>query len=131
MSAVDEDQELDALGAAMVEERIERGADGAAGVEDVVHQDDVAAFDVEADLALFDDWTDIAGGEVIAIEADVEHAGLDGLALDGLDELTDTLRKRNAAALDADEADVGGAVVALYDLVRETDEESVLPTRGL
>ena len=37
MAAVDEDEQLHALGAALVEESVERGADGAAGVEHVVH----------------------------------------------------------------------------------------------
>ena len=50
------------LGAAVVEERVERRADGAAGVEHVVHQDDVAAGDVEADVALGD------GGAGAAVE---------------------------------------------------------------
>ena len=54
VAAVDEDEELDALGAAVVEEGIEGGTDGASGVEDVVHKNDVAAGDVEAELALVD-----------------------------------------------------------------------------
>ena len=62
------------------------------------------------------------GGEVVAVEADVENAGVDGGLLDGLDELGDALGEGDAAALDADEAEVGAAVVALDDLVRETDE---------
>src|SRR6185437_15467514 len=130
MATVDEDEELDALGSAVVEECVERGTDGAAGVEDVIHQDDVAAFDVEADLTLLDDRTDVTRREVVTIEADVEHAHVDGLALDGLDELADTLRERNAAALNADEADVGRAIVALDDLMRETDEGALDLRRG-
>ena len=56
------------------------------------------------------------------MEADVEHTGLDWLALDGLDELADPLRERNATALDTDEADVRGTIVAFDDFMRKTDE---------
>src|SRR4051794_25278350 len=44
MSAIDEHQQLHARRASLLEEAIERGADGAAGVQHVVHQDDVLAF---------------------------------------------------------------------------------------
>jgi len=122
VSAVDEHEQLDALGAALVEEGVEGRADGAAGVEDVVHEDDVAAIDVEADVAFFDDRARACGGKVVAIEADVEYAGIDGRFLDGPDELGDALGEGNAAAFDADEAEVGAAVIALDDLVRQSDE---------
>jgi len=51
MTAVDEDGELYAARASMVKEGVKRGADGAAGVEDVVTDDDVAALDVKANGA--------------------------------------------------------------------------------
>jgi hypothetical protein len=122
VAAVDEDEKLNGLGATVVEERVERRADGAACVEDVVHENDVAAVDVKADFAGFDDGLLVLGGEVVTVEADVEHAGLDGGLLDGFDKLADALGERDSAALDTDEADVGGSVVALDDLVCETDE---------
>jgi hypothetical protein len=122
VSAVDEDEQLHALGAPLVEESIEGRTDGTAGVEDVVHQDDVAAIDVEADFAFFDHRARACSGEVVAIEADVEYTGIDGRLLNGLDELGDALGKGNAAALDADEANVGAAVIALDDLVCKPDE---------
>ena len=86
MTAIDEHQELDAAGTAMIEEGVEGGANGAAGVEHVVDEDDVAAVDVEAERAGDDDGADVAGGEVVAIEADVEDAGVDGVLLDAGDE---------------------------------------------
>ena len=125
VAAVDEDEELDGFGAAVVEEGVEGGADGAAGVEDVVHEDDVAAGDVEADVTFFDDGADVAGREVVAVEADVEDAGVDGVVLDGADDFGDALGEGNAAALDADEAEVGGAVIAFDDLMGEADEGAV------
>ena len=51
MAAVDEYRQLHAARAAVIEQGVERGADGAAGIEHVVAQDHVAAFDVEADGA--------------------------------------------------------------------------------
>src|SRR5439155_535627 len=64
VSAIDQDEELDGLGATVVEECVKRGADGAAGEEDVVHQDDVAAGDVESDVALGDGGAGAGGGQV-------------------------------------------------------------------
>ena len=104
MAAVDENEELYALWASVVKERVQRGADGASGVEDVVHEDDVAAVDVEAEVARFDDRTDVAGSEIVAIKTDVEDAGFDGLFLDGLDHACDALRERDAAAFNPDQA---------------------------
>jgi hypothetical protein len=43
VAAVDQHQQLHARRPAVVEQRVERGADGAAGVQHVVHQDDVLA----------------------------------------------------------------------------------------
>ena len=43
VAAVDEHQQLHARRAAVVEQRVQRGAHGAAGVEHVVHEDDVLA----------------------------------------------------------------------------------------
>jgi hypothetical protein len=122
MAAVDEHEQLHALGSALVEEGIEGSTDGPPGVEDVVHEDDVAAVDVEADVAFFDDRAWACGGKVVTVKADVKDAGIDGRLLDGPDELGDALGKRNAAALDANETEVGAAVIALYDFVRQSDE---------
>ncbi len=49
VAAVDEHGELDALGPAVVEERLDRGADRAAGVEDVVDEHDGPAVEREVE----------------------------------------------------------------------------------
>ena len=59
MAAVDQHQQLHARRAAVVEQRVERGADGAAGVEHVVHQDDVFALHRKRDLGGADHRLDI------------------------------------------------------------------------
>ena len=43
VAAVDQHQQLHARRAPVIEQRVERGADRAAGVQHVVHQDDVFA----------------------------------------------------------------------------------------
>ena len=49
MAAVGDDCELDAVGAAVVEERLDRGSDRAAGVEDVVDEDARAPLEREVE----------------------------------------------------------------------------------
>src|SRR5205807_8111164 len=50
VSAIDEHEQLHAARASMVEEGIERGANGAARVENVVDEDDVFVSDIETDV---------------------------------------------------------------------------------
>ena len=52
MPAIDQHEQLHTARASVVKQRIERGANGAARVQHVVHQDDVASVDVETDVAL-------------------------------------------------------------------------------
>jgi hypothetical protein len=85
MSAIDEDEELNAGGAAVIEEGIEGGAGGAAGVEDVVHEDDVFALDGEGDFGGVELGLGAYGREVVAIEVDVEDAYGDFPVFEGFD----------------------------------------------
>ena len=55
VAAVGDDGELDARRAAVVEERLDRGADRAAGVEDVVDEDAGAALEREVELRVADE----------------------------------------------------------------------------
>ena len=76
VAAVAEDGELDPARAAVVEERLDRGADGAAGEEDVVDEDDGALGEVEVDVGGVDDRLrgGRLGADVVAVEGDVEVA---------------------------------------------------------
>jgi len=125
VATVDEYEELHGAWATVVEEGVESGADGAASVENIVHQDDVAAFDIEAQGSGDDDGLGVAGGKVVAIEGDVEDTGIDRSLLDLFDQYGETLGDRNAAALNADEAEVVTAFVLFDDLVCEADEGAV------
>src|SRR5450631_3791401 len=77
MSAVDQDGQLYAAGAAVIEEGVEGSANGAAGVEHVVAEDNIATRDVESNCAGSDDWTNVGSGKVVAVKLDIEKAGVD------------------------------------------------------
>ena len=62
-TAVDQDAELNAAGAAVVEERVEGGADRAACIEHVIAQDHIAAFDLASDCAGSDHRAHVGGGK--------------------------------------------------------------------
>src|SRR5205814_205394 len=102
MAAVDQDEKLNSGSPALVEERVERGADGAAGVEHVVHQDDVFAFDGKRDVGGVDDGLVGDGGEVVAVEVDIQNAHGDLALLEALDFLGEALGERDASAANAD-----------------------------
>ena len=80
VAAVDEHGELDARGPAVVEERLDRGADRAAGVEDVVDEDARPALEREVELRRADERLRVerslaaADVDVVAVEGDVERA---------------------------------------------------------
>ena len=76
VAAVAEHGELDPLRAAVIEERVDRGAHGAAGEEHVVDEDDGPAGEVEVDVRGMDDRLRRGrlGADVVAVEGDVEVA---------------------------------------------------------
>ena len=123
MAAVDDHGELDARRAAVVEERLDRGADRAARVEDVVDEHDRATFEREVELRLTHEWLSVqrrfaaADVHVVAVERDVDGAELGGLPRTLLDQAREALRDRHAACLDADECDLAQVGVGLDDLV--------------
>src|SRR5581483_7826116 len=125
MTAVNEHSQLHAARTAMIEERIQRSADGAAGIKHVVADDDIAAFDLEANGAGGDDGTDAGSGKIVAVELDVEHARFDRSLFDGRDELAEPLGERNSAALDADEGQVGAAVALFHDFVGQPHQRAL------
>ena len=98
---------------------------GAAGVEHVVDDHDVLAVDVDGNSRLPDDRPRADGLEVVAVERDVERAlrHLGFLALG--DGRYDLRRELDAAALNADDDEIVGAVVQLDDLVGHAPERSI------
>ena len=79
MAAIDEHRELHPLGAPVVEEGVDRGADGASGEQHVVDEDHGAAVEVEVEVGGVDDRlrAGLASVDVVAVEGDVEVAERD------------------------------------------------------
>ena len=74
VAAVDEHGQLDARGSAEVDQLVERGADRAAGEEDVVDEHHGAAVDREEDVGALGDGLRGQAREVVPVERDVEGA---------------------------------------------------------
>src|SRR2546428_1430358 len=126
VTAVDENRELDRLRPPEVDERVHGGADGPAGEEHVVDQEDPFPLDGERDVGAVDHRVLEAPVEVVAVERDVDHAERNRRSgLDLVDGLADALREVHAARADADQRQTVGTFVVLEDLVRDADEGSL------
>jgi hypothetical protein len=101
VSAVDKDGKLDAGGAAVVDEFVERGADGAPGEKDIVKEDDVRAFDREGEVGPADGGDGAEVVEVISVEGDIEGAER-SLASAGAEDVIDASAEDGAAGVDPD-----------------------------
>ncbi len=98
LAAVDERHQRDRLRPAVVEQLVHRGPDGAAGVEDVVDEEELPVGDVERNLARLHRLVEARLAVVVAVERDVEPAERDlepELAVQALGE-------PGAAGVDAD-----------------------------
>jgi hypothetical protein len=125
VAAIDEDTERDALGATKIEETVHGGADGAAGVEDVVDEDQVHGVDAERNIRGLQDglWSDF--GEIVAIESDVERADGHFDAVDAAHGLRDALGQGHSAAANTDEGEIFCAATFFHDLMGEALQGAV------
>ncbi len=110
---------------AVVKQRVQRGTNGAAGVQHVVHQDDVFAGDREIDFGgavhgLFGN-----SREIVAIKIDVEEADRDGEILKILDFFGEPEREGNAAAADSDKGQALQILGFFQDLVGQPHQRAV------
>src|SRR5439155_5076211 len=98
MAPVDENRELHPRRPPELEQRVYRGPDGAARIEDVVHEHDGPTLDRDGNRRRTDHRSRTC---VVAMEADVERSyrELDPAALEH--EHLQTARERNAAPVDA------------------------------
>ena len=126
VAAVAEHRQLHPPRPAVVEERLDRGAHGAAGEEDVVDEDDGALGEVEVDVGGVDDRLrgGRLGADVVAVEGDVEVAdrqlGPGQLA----EEDVQAAGEHGAAGVDADDREPLGIRVLLGDLVGDPPQRS-------
>src|SRR6476620_1469132 len=102
-TAVDERGQPDARRPAVVEQFIHRGADGAPGEQDVVHQHERPAFDVEWNSRALDVAMQSDELVVVAIEGNVECAERNRETERGMK----PLREPYAARVNADESGIG------------------------
>ena len=62
------------------------------------------------------------GGEIVTIKRDVERADRYFGFLDAAQNLRQPLRQRHAPAHDADQTEVGDAIILFHDLVRQPNQ---------
>ena len=124
VAAVGQDGELHLRRAPVVEQRLDRGADGAARVEDVVDDDDRPAVDAEVQPAGVHDRRLGARADVVAVEGDVELAQRDVVLEQIAQQALQALGEDRPATVDAHEGDAVSGIVVLHDLVRDSHERT-------
>jgi len=115
-AAIDEHRERYVRRAAEVGQLVECGAHGAPRVQHVVDDHHSLPVEIPGKIGGADDGTRADGLQIVAIERDVEGAARDGDVLALLNRADDAVRELHSAALDADDDQIGGAVVQLDDL---------------
>jgi hypothetical protein len=131
VAPIGEAGELYARGAAVVEQRLDGGADRAARKEDVVDEHASHPLERKVQLGVPHDrlWVDRslspAHAYVVAVERDVDGAELDLVARQLGDQMPEPLGERHAARVDADERDALQIGVPLDDLVRDAREAAL------
>ena len=130
MAPVDETRELYTGRPAVFEERLDRRADRAARVEDVVDEDARQPFERELEPRRLDDGLRADGNDaashpdVVAMEGDVDAAERNLNVGEVGDQAAKTVRERDAARVDADERRAVEVGIALDDLVRDARERA-------
>lgn len=119
MSSVDQDGQLHRTGPTQVREPIEGCSHRAAGVEDIVDEDDGAAPDVDRDRRATQTGTG-APVEVVPVQPDVQLPYRDLHPFEPFDALGDGVSEWDSPGVDTDQDDVRGTVMAFDDLVSDT-----------
>jgi hypothetical protein len=130
MSAVDKDRQADGPRATVVDERIHRRADRAAGEEHIVDEDHHASVDRERDLRLAHHRRVADARQVVAVQRDVDRTERDVYALIRADRRLDARGERVAARANTDDGQMGEVTVTLDDLVRDPRDGSADIVRG-
>jgi hypothetical protein len=122
VAAVDEDRELHGARTPYVVQRVEGGADGAAGEEHVVDEDDQPAVDaVTGDLGA-GQRTRRVHAQVVAVHGDVEGADRDRAAGDLRELVGQPAGQEDTPGGNAEEHHVVGALGAFDDLVGDAGQ---------
>src|SRR5690606_30992691 len=121
MAAIDEDGKLNAVGSTKIVEGIHCRANGPAVEQNIVHEHNSLAVDIEWDFS-WPHWRRNPAVQVIAMHADVEAAGGNVVSPDLLKQSGQSLGQRNATALDPDEDDFAAVFIALGNFVGHASE---------
>ena len=124
VAAVDEDRELDAVGASEVAQRVHGRADSATGVEHVVDEDDGFALECELDVG----HVDLRGKillDIVAVERDVQAPDGDLEPLDLFDAAGELGREHVSPGNDPHQRNRRGAVVRFENLMSDTRERTL------
>src|ERR1051325_3272795 len=127
VAAVDQHGQHDLARAAEVDQGVGRGAHGAAGVEDVVDQHHDLVVDRLGELGRLDHRLRGDGGEVVAVEGDVEDPEGGGRLLHLRDLRGHPLPHRHSAAADPDDEKVVDAAVLFDDFDGHAADGAVHP----
>jgi hypothetical protein len=119
VTAVDQADQLDGAWSAQVDQRVQGGARGAAGVQHVVDQDDRLVRDVDRDAGRAQGARRVLV-DVVALQRDVELTEWDAGAFELANALLEPAREWHAARLQADQDERLDAVVALDHFVSQT-----------
>ena len=128
MAAVGEARKLDAGGASVVEERLDRRPNRSAGVEDVVDEHARPPLERKVELRRADERLRVlrrlaaAHLDIVPVEGDVHRSELELLAREVGDQPAEPVCERNAARVNTDEGDLVELRIPLDDLVCDSRE---------
>ena len=125
MPAVDEHAKRDTPGASEIEEAIHGGANGAAGVKDVVDEHEVHPVNAKNNVRRLQDGLGRNFGKIVAIERNVQRADGHIHAIDPAHCLSYALGQRYAAAPYAYQREMLGAAALLDNLMGQALQRAV------
>src|ERR1035438_1400045 len=126
MTAVDQSRELNARRPTKGTDRVHRGADRAAGEENVVYDNKRSTIERHWQFRRAHDRQFGAFANIVAIHRDIDHAHVD-VDVDRADftnELRDASRDFDAAGLDSSEGNRFQIWIALDDFVRDPPQRA-------
>ena len=112
MAAVDQNRQADAGRPSQIADRIQGGAYGPAGEQDVVDQHDLGPVDIESDLGAAQHGPPIDVLEIVAVKRDVDRADVDILPEQPSQLLSQPLGQGNAARSERPLGKVGHRLAA-------------------
>src|ERR1700674_1735244 len=125
VAAFDQDAEGNALRPAEIKKAVHGGADGAAGIKDVIDQDEVHVIDAERNVRRAQNSLGRNLGKVVAIESYVEDAHGNIHAVDSAHGLGNPLRQRHAPPDDPDQRQVFRSAAFLHDFMGQSLQRAV------